>query len=98
MGPFYHLLTLPERERALAEARRVLVPGGLLFATFLCRFTPLRFAAHNVPTGVYPGPGTDEFLDTGVMVLSGDPEAAATAMTKHVENVRGRAMADAPED
>jgi ubiquinone/menaquinone biosynthesis C-methylase UbiE len=74
MGPFYHLLTLPEREQALAEARRVLVPGGLLFATFLCRFTPLRFAAHNVPTGVYPGPGTDEFLATGVMVLSGDPE------------------------
>ncbi|AMB39617.1 GntR family transcriptional regulator [Arthrobacter sp. TES] len=31
-------------------------------------------------------------------LLSGDPEAAATAMTKHVENVRGRAMADAPED
>jgi ubiquinone/menaquinone biosynthesis C-methylase UbiE len=74
MGPFYHLLTLAEREQALAEARRVLIPGGLLFATFLCRFTPLRFAAHNVPTGVYPGPGTDEFLATGVMVLSGDPE------------------------
>ena len=31
-------------------------------------------------------------------LLSGDPEAAATAMTKHVENVRGRAMADAPVD
>ncbi|MBN9131042.1 GntR family transcriptional regulator [Paenarthrobacter ureafaciens] len=31
-------------------------------------------------------------------LLSGDPEAAASAMTKHVENVRGRAMADAPED
>jgi DNA-binding GntR family transcriptional regulator len=31
-------------------------------------------------------------------LLSGNPEAAASAMTKHVENVRGRAMADAPED
>jgi hypothetical protein len=47
--------------------------ASVLFASFLCRFTPLRFAAHHSPTGVYPGAGTDQFLANGVMVLSGDP-------------------------
>ncbi len=31
-------------------------------------------------------------------MTSGDPEKAAAMMVDHVEKVRGRAMADAPED
>jgi len=30
-------------------------------------------------------------------LATGDPETAASAMADHVRNVRGRAMADAPE-
>jgi ubiquinone/menaquinone biosynthesis C-methylase UbiE len=32
LGPLYHLVELEDRSQALAEARRVLRPGGLLFA------------------------------------------------------------------
>jgi ubiquinone/menaquinone biosynthesis C-methylase UbiE len=32
LGPLYHLVDLEDRSQALAEARRVLRPGGLLFA------------------------------------------------------------------
>ncbi len=38
MGPLYHLLTLPERQKARNEARRVLKPGGVIFAAFIGRF------------------------------------------------------------
>jgi ubiquinone/menaquinone biosynthesis C-methylase UbiE len=38
-GPFYHLVRKNERLKALSEARRVLKPRGLLFATAISRFT-----------------------------------------------------------
>jgi len=38
LGPLYHLIDASERWRALREAHRVLVPGGLLFAAFISRF------------------------------------------------------------
>lgn len=37
-GPLYHLTTLADRVRALAEARRVLRPGGVLLAQVIGRF------------------------------------------------------------
>ena len=37
-GPLYHLTDPAERVQALAEARRVLVPGGLLLAAYISRF------------------------------------------------------------
>lgn len=37
LGPFYHLKSEEERQRAAAEAARVLRPGGLLFAAFMPR-------------------------------------------------------------
>jgi S-adenosylmethionine-dependent methyltransferase len=49
MGPLYHLLTEEERLAALVEARRVLQPGGPLFAAFIT-----RWAAHRTGAMLYP--------------------------------------------
>jgi ubiquinone/menaquinone biosynthesis C-methylase UbiE len=38
LGPLYHLIDSRERQRALREAHRVLVPDGLLFAAVISRF------------------------------------------------------------
>jgi SAM-dependent methyltransferase len=38
LGPLYHLLEAQDRRRALAEARRVLRPGGVLAAAAITRF------------------------------------------------------------
>jgi SAM-dependent methyltransferase len=37
-GPLYHLIERRDRLDALVEARRVLVPGGLLFSAYISRF------------------------------------------------------------
>ena len=37
-GPLYHLTDRHDRVAALAEARRVLVPGGLLLSAYISRF------------------------------------------------------------
>ncbi len=50
MGPLYHLLEEAERQAALAEAHRVLKPGGLLFAAFITRYAAHRDAAAKYPT------------------------------------------------
>lgn len=41
LGPLYHLTEPPERLAALGEARRVLKPGGYLFAAGIARFASL---------------------------------------------------------
>jgi SAM-dependent methyltransferase len=38
LGPLYHLVEASDRARALAEAHRVLRPGGILFAAGISRF------------------------------------------------------------
>ena len=37
-GPLYHLIDRGDRIKALAEAKRVLVPGGLLLSAYISRF------------------------------------------------------------
>jgi ubiquinone/menaquinone biosynthesis C-methylase UbiE len=41
LGPLYHLTGAADRRAALREARRVLVPGGWLFAAAISRFASL---------------------------------------------------------
>jgi ubiquinone/menaquinone biosynthesis C-methylase UbiE len=41
LGPLYHLTERGDRRAALAEARRVLRPGGVLFAAAISRFASL---------------------------------------------------------
>jgi SAM-dependent methyltransferase len=47
-GPLYHLIERRDRIQALAEARRVLVPGGLLLSAYISRFAA---ACDGVRTG-----------------------------------------------
>jgi ubiquinone/menaquinone biosynthesis C-methylase UbiE len=72
LGPLYHLTRVEERAQALAEAARVLKPGGVLFAACLTRWASLfdglvhrRFsnpafgtmASEDVATGQHRNPG-----------------------------------------
>ena len=45
LGPLYHLQQEADRRAAVAEALRVLQPGGALFAAFITRFAQVRYAA-----------------------------------------------------
>jgi len=69
MGPLYHLLVVEERWQALREARSVLKPDGLIFASFITRYAPIRDAAKYDPGWVVAHRRrTEELLDTGVLV------------------------------
>ena len=85
MGPLYHLIERSERLRALSEARRVLRPGGLLFAAAISRYAALldilvrldrlhesdvfEVVADAIRTGVFGGPGRGELFTTSYFHL-----------------------------
>jgi SAM-dependent methyltransferase len=47
LGPLYHLIDADDRARALAEAHRVLRPGGVLIAAAISRFASLIDGVHT---------------------------------------------------
>lgn len=49
LGPLYHLVERAERLNALREAKRVLRPGGWLFAAAVSRFAPLLEGFFRLP-------------------------------------------------
>jgi len=49
LGPLYHLLTVGERRSAVAEAARLLRPGGLVFAAGINTLTYLRDVLRGDP-------------------------------------------------
>lgn len=67
MGPLYHLHKLEERQATLQQARRLLKPGGLIFATFITRFASFRDAAVNGYSYVLDDPTySEKLLATGI--------------------------------
>ncbi|MFI5615481.1 class I SAM-dependent methyltransferase [Amycolatopsis sp. NPDC051903] len=67
LGPLYHLVEAADRARALAEAHRVLRPGGRLFAAAISRFAS---ALDGLRAGVITDPQfealVEEDLRTGI--------------------------------
>jgi ubiquinone/menaquinone biosynthesis C-methylase UbiE len=53
MGPLYHLIALEDRIRCIQEAKRVLKPGGVLFAAFINRYGVFVDAAAKYPNDVF---------------------------------------------
>ncbi len=77
MGPLYHLLEAAERQQALAEAHRVLRPGGPLFAAFIARFAAHRDCAGRYPDRLLAEAGVyAEILRTGRLPPTPDAPAA----------------------
>lgn len=64
MGPLYHLLDEADRKQAIAEALRLLEPGGLIFAAFISSYAPLQ----DYLKSLYPLESPDDvlsYLDDG---------------------------------
>ncbi len=71
MGPLYHLLRPKDRRKCVQEAGRVLRPGGLIFASFITRYAPIRHAAKHDPMWIIANPHrNEEILVTGLNVAS----------------------------
>ena len=60
LGPLYHLVEAADRATALAEARRVLRPGGVLLAAAISRFAS---ALDGIRTGHLADPGFATIVD-----------------------------------
>jgi len=63
MGPFYHLVHAPDRDRARDEAVRVLRPGGTLLATVMMRHS---WMLTTLLAGELPAPDLPPLLESGV--------------------------------
>ncbi|MER5780492.1 class I SAM-dependent methyltransferase [Streptomyces mobaraensis] len=76
LGPLYHLLEQEDRLRALAEARRVLKPGGLLAAAAISRYASLF--EHTATTWLDRGGVRDAVVD---ILATGRHEAGRKGFT-----------------
>jgi ubiquinone/menaquinone biosynthesis C-methylase UbiE len=59
MGPLYHLVQAEDRRQALAEAFRVLKPGGRVFAVAICRFAS---CVDGLGSGYYRDPAFQRIM------------------------------------
>ena len=73
MGPLYHLVRAEERQRAVAEAYNTLRRGGVVFASAITRYAPIRSAAVNGPDWILERqPPASELLSTGMYISAPD--------------------------
>ncbi len=93
LGPMYHLTDGADRLRALAEVRRVLRPGGLLFVAAISRFASLF---DGLARGYLFEPGFSAIVardlrDGQHRNPTERPEWFTTAYFHHPEELRGEA-------
>ncbi|WP_116203006.1 class I SAM-dependent methyltransferase [Amycolatopsis circi] len=65
MGPLYHLTESDDRAQAIAEARRVLRPGGLLFAAAISRYLSALETGTNGQLTEQLSTAVEEVIGTG---------------------------------
>lgn len=87
MGPLYHLWHENERLQALREARRLLKPGGMIFASFISRFAPFQDAAAKGFTWAITEPDTNEKLLTTGINVGADGDGFTDAYFAHPDEV-----------
>jgi SAM-dependent methyltransferase len=90
LGPLYHLLERADRVRALAEARRVCRPGGLVAAATISRYAPLYDGLLKGWRGDWPG-FAERVLASGANV--GDAPGFTTAYFHHPDEVPAEFLA-----
>ncbi len=85
LGPLYHLLTLSERESAVAEAARLLKPNGVLLAAACNRMMALATDFYSEPER-----GADTLTANHRLVVDGilNPDLAPTIGHSYFTNVR----------
>jgi S-adenosylmethionine-dependent methyltransferase len=67
LGPLYHLHKLEERQTAFRQARRLLKPDGLVFASVITRFASFRDAAvHGYSYVLDDQAYSEKLLATGI--------------------------------
>ena len=89
-GPLYHLIERTDRIAALAEARRVLAPGGLLLSAYISRFAS---AADGIRGGELRNPAFaaivgQDLTDGGHRSPPDRPDWFTTAYFHRPEEVR----------
>jgi len=67
MGPLYHLTSAADRDQAVAEAYRVLRPGGIILASFITRYATINDQLKNYPEALAKDfDGTLSLLKDGI--------------------------------
>ncbi len=88
MGPLYHLLDEAERKQALAEAYRVVKPGGPVFVAFISRYAAHRDAAAHYPEEAFKeAQNYHTIAQTGLLPPRADGTVAFTAYFAHPAEV-----------
>jgi SAM-dependent methyltransferase len=95
LGPLYHLTDGADRVRALSEARRVVRPGGVIFAAAISRFASLF---DGLARGRLFEPGFGDIVDRDLREgqhrnPTGRPEWFTTAYFHHPDELRREAEA-----
>ncbi|MBI4673318.1 MAG: methyltransferase domain-containing protein [Chloroflexi bacterium] len=84
LGPLYHLTAPEARRQAVREAARVLKPHGLVLASIITRYAPLRFAAKFDPAWLTADPARcARLLEAGVPTLEPTPGGFTVAHFAH---------------
>lgn len=67
MGPLYHLRTEKKRKKAIFNAVNAVKVGGLICASFVTRYAPLRWASKYEPAWAVDHPRQcEEIINTGI--------------------------------